>query len=108
LKIAVCFAKDGVDCEAAVRRMTEAMRLVNLRPSRLLSQVAAGLATGGAFAAICLAVRWLGFETTWPMFWDHVVLALILYVPVALLILVERRDRQRLFQKLRFRVVREV
>jgi len=59
---------------------------------------------GAGFAAWCLAVRhWLAAEN-WGMFWLCVGLALAGYVPFALTFLVEQRDRQRLFQKLRLGV----
>ncbi len=69
--------------------------------SFLLGVGGPGLAAGGCYAAWCLVLRtWLRAET-WGTFWLCVGLALAGYVPIGLAVLVQRRDRRRLFQKLR-------
>jgi O-antigen/teichoic acid export membrane protein len=78
-----------------------AVREVKLRPIRLLEVVGLGLLAAGLFAGICVAVRSLGWTETWAMFWIQIGLVLVLYVPVGLMVLVERRDRRRWFEKLR-------
>lgn len=68
--------------------------------SFLVSVGGPALAAGGCYAAWCLVLRtWLRAET-WGTFWLCVGLALAGYVPIALAVLVQRRDRRRLFEKL--------
>ncbi len=59
------------------------------------------LAAGASFAGLCLALQHAIPATTWPRFFLLVGLALLGYVPIAVLLLVPRDDTVRILRKLR-------
>jgi len=60
-------------------------------------------AAGGAFAGLCLLLRRMIPAETWLKFFMLIGLALLGYVPIAVVLLVPRDDRVRLLRKLRLR-----
>ncbi len=68
--------------------------------SFLLRAVAPGVLAGGAFAGICLLVRYLIVADSWTMFAVQVGLAIAGYVPIAAVVLVPEDDRRRLLSRL--------
>jgi len=76
----------------------QAARTVRLRAPRFFGVVASGLLGGGAFAALCLAVRYLVPADSWLMFALQVGFVLAAYAPIGWFVLVPRDDRNRILR----------
>jgi O-antigen/teichoic acid export membrane protein len=76
-----------------------ACRKAGIRWSDFLVRIGGNtLVTGILFAAVCLAILWFSPTESWTTFTVQVVLAIMCYVPIAVMLLVPKDDRVRLGQ----------
>lgn len=79
-----------------------ACRVIGIRYRRFLARIGGTAAAAGTLlAGWSLAVRSLIRAESWLLFAGQVVLALAVYVPIAMWLLVPAEDRRRLWQRLR-------
>jgi len=69
--------------------------------SFLIGVVGPGLLGGTLFASLCLAIRHMLWTDSWGIFWLQVALALAVYSPIALWVLLPSEDSRRLWARLR-------
>lgn len=74
--------------------------------SFLLRVGGTGVLAGVIFAGCCLLLKHMLGADSWGRFWANVGLSLVIYIPIAILILVPKNDRKRVLAVLKTRVLK--